>query len=189
MSFDGDFEDFFEDLDILNPNFMKRFHNQLNEMLRRVKRGELEGNWETKEINEPGLKGFFIQGWFGTNRSSEPLEPLRPWKRPPMPKRPFGLARKDEEEMHEPLTDIFEEDNAFKVYVELPGEEEENISFNLADGKLAVKAKGFSKSISLPSDDIVTEKATSEYKNGVLTIAIPKKLGLREKDRRNAKPV
>jgi len=189
VSFDKDFEDFFDDLDILNPNFMKRFQSQLNEMLKKAKNGELKGDWETREINEPGVKGFFIQGWFGTDKALEPLEPLRPWKRPLTPEKPFELQRKAEEEMREPLTDIFEEDNAFKVYVELPGEEKEDIAFKIANGKLEIEAKNFYKTVNLPSDNGAPDKATSEYKNGVLTITVPKKLKLREKDLENTKTI
>jgi len=119
----------------------------------------------------------------------EPLEPLRPWKRPLTPEKPFGFPRRTEEEMREPLTDIFEEDNAFKVYVELPGEEKEDIAFKIANGKLEVRAKNFCKTVNLPGENIVPDKATSEYKNGVLTITVPRKIKLREKDARNTRTV
>jgi HSP20 family molecular chaperone IbpA len=189
MSFDRDFEDFFEDLNIFDPEFMKRFQTQLSDMLKRAKNGELKGDWETREINEPGVKGFIVQGWFGTDKALEPLEPLRPWKRPLTPEKPFGFQRKTEEEMREPLTDIFEEDNAFKVYAELPGEEKEDITFKIADGKLEVKARSFCKTVNMPSGNIIPDKATSEYKNGVLTVTVPKKLKLHEKDHKNTKAV
>ncbi|MEM4704546.1 MAG: Hsp20/alpha crystallin family protein, partial [Candidatus Bathyarchaeia archaeon] len=97
-----------------------------------------------------------------------------PLKRPPMLAKTAAAQKKAVKEMREPLTDIFEENNAFKVYIELPGEEKEDITFTIKGGTLEVKAKNFYKTIKLPSDHINAEKSTSQYKNGVLTITIPK---------------
>ena len=75
------------------------------------------------------------------------------------------------------------------MYVELPGEEKEDIAFKIANGKLEVRAKNFCKTVNLPGENIVPDKATSEYKNGVLTITVPRKIKLREKDARNTRTV
>ena len=92
-----------------------------------------------------------------------------------MPKRPFEVSEKALKEIREPLTDVFEEDKAVKIYVELPGEEKDDIQLNVTEGKVEVKAKRFHKMIEVPTRNIDIEKASSKYKNGVLEITVPKK--------------
>ena len=188
MSFDDDFDEIFGDLDIFKK-FAKRSQDELGKILERIKSGEIEGSWEIKEINEPGVKGYAIRGRFGSNEEIDPLEPLKPLKRRPLPEKPFEIPEAGLEEMREPLVDVFEEENAVKIYAELPGEEKDDIRLSIAKDKAEIKAKNFYKIMELPKRHYAVEDMSSEYKNGVLEITIPKKKELREEDARNARMI
>lgn len=186
MSFDNDFDDVFDDFDMFRK-FVKKSQDELDEILRKIRSGAIKGIWEIREINEPGVKGYTIQGRFGTNETADPLEPLKPSKRRPLPERPSEIPRTALKEMREPLVDLFEENGAVKVYAELPGEEKDDIKVNVDGDKIEIKAKNFHKTTELPSTHLTVESMATEYKNGVLEITIPKRKPLREKDARNAR--
>lgn len=152
--------------------FMKTIMREFNEIEKMVKSGKLKGKWDIKQIDEPERKGYIIQGRFW---SAQPIEPFKPWRRRPMPKRPFEVPEKALKEIREPLTDVFDEDKAVKIYVELPGEEKDNVQLNVTEGKVEVKTKKFYKMIKVPTSNIDIEKTSSKYKNGVLDVTIPKK--------------
>jgi len=188
LSFDDDFGDIFEDFDIFK--LMRKSQNELEKILKRIRSGEIEGLWEIKQIDEPDMKGFEIRGRFGTEEplhSLEPLEPLKPSKRRPLRERPFEVPKTALKEMREPLVDIFEENSVVKVYVELPGVEKDDIKLNLGEGCIEVKAKNFYKTIDLATRHIATNGVSTQYKNGVLEITLPKMKELREKDAKNLK--
>ncbi|MFQ6074572.1 MAG: Hsp20/alpha crystallin family protein [Candidatus Bathyarchaeia archaeon] len=179
-----DFDEMFGDF---HSDFMKRVKREMEEIEKAVKSGRLEGKWDVKQIDEPGVKGYVIQGRFWSDQPSEPFdpfEPLRPWKRRPIPQRSFKVPEKALREIREPLTDIFEEEKAIKIYVELPGEERDDIQVNVTEGKVEVKAKNFYKTIDVPTRNIDVEKASSNYKNGVLEVAIPRKEKPPEEEKR-----
>jgi len=169
-----DFDEIFGDFGF-NGEFMKTILREFNEIEKMIKSGKLKGKWDIKQIDEPGRKGYTIQGRFWSDRPIEPFEPFKPWRRRPMPKRPFEVSEKALKEIREPLTDVFEEDKAVKIYVELPGEEEDDIQLNVTEGKVEVKAKRFYKTIEVPTSNIDIEEASSKHKNGVLEVTIPKK--------------
>jgi len=98
-----------------------------------------------------------------------------------MPKRPFKVPETALKEIREPLTDVFEEDKTVKIYIELPGEEKDDIQLNITEGKVEIKTKKFYKMIDVPTKNIEIEKASSKYKNGVLEVTIPKKEEARKK--------
>lgn len=183
MSYDDDdFEDVFRGFDFFNSKFIRRFQSEIDEVFEEIKSGKIKGTWQTREINEPGVKGYIIQGRFESDRMQEPLEPLKPLRRRPMPERPFELSKRAMEEMREPLTDIFEEENATKIYVELPGEEKDDIQLNFKEGGIEIKSKSFHKFIELPEKCVAKNTLETTYKNGVLKITIPKKAQLRKED-------
>lgn len=169
-----DFDENFGDLGF-SGDFMKNMLREFNEIEKMIKSGKLKGEWDIKQIDEPGRKGYVIQGRFWSNQPIEPFEPFKPWRRRPMRKRPFEVPEKALKEIREPLTDVFEEDKAVKIYVELPGEEKDDIKLNFTEAKVEVKAKKFYKIIEVPTSNIDIEKASSKYKNGVLEVTIPKK--------------
>jgi HSP20 family protein len=189
VSFDDDFDEFFGISDFFDSKFIRRLQLQLNEIIEGIKDGKIKGAWEVKQFNEPGVKGYYIQGRFGTDKSLEPIESPEPLRRRPLPENPFENPKRAEKEIREPLTDIFEEENAVKIYVELPGEEKDNIHLNVTEGNVEIKAKNFHKTIRLPDAHVAVENVSTEYKNGVLGITIPKKKELGWKDRGKAKMV
>lgn len=161
-----------------NNEFMKNIEIQFDEIDKMVKNGKLKGKWDIKTIDEPGRKGYVIQGRFWSDQLIKPFdsgEPFKPWRRRPMSKRPFKLPEAALKEIREPLTDVFEEDKTVKIYLELPGEEKDDIQLNVTEGKVEVKAKKFYKTIDIPTRNINIENISSKYKNGVLEITIPKK--------------
>jgi HSP20 family protein len=92
-----------------------------------------------------------------------------------------------------PRTDITETDSALEVSVELPGLDQKEVDVSLTDSALTIKGEkksdreeskkdyhlsersygAFHRSIPLPSG-VDTGKASAEYKNGVLTVTLPK---------------
>lgn len=189
MAFNNDFERMFRDLEILDRKLMQTFQKELDTILEAVKNGKMKGDWQVKEINEPGTKGFIVQGRFGSEDRLEPLEPLKPLRPRPLPETPFQLPKETQDETREPLTDIFNEQDATKIYVELPGEEKDDIKLETQEGQIKIKTRSFYKIIDLPATPLALEAMTSTYKNGVLQITIPKKAKLRDKDSRNARMV
>jgi HSP20 family molecular chaperone IbpA len=156
----GDFEE-----------LMKR----LFELQRAVQSGALKGEWDVQQIDHPEIKGYIIQGRIQSDQPIpfNPSEPLNPWKRRPMPQRPFRNPSVLDE-TREPLTDIFQDDKTVNIYLELPGVNKEDIQLNVTKGNVEVKTKDFYKTIDIP-ENIDLTKASSKYNNGVLIITIPKK--------------
>jgi len=147
--FSGSDDDFFKKL-------AKRMFREMEEMERAIRSGELRGEWDIRPIDEPDRKGFVARGKLQLD------EPLK-------------LPKQVSDELREPLTDVFQDEDSVKVYVELPGAEKSDIQLNVEDGKAEVKAKNFYKTIELPTEDLESEKASANYKNGVLEVTIPKK--------------
>jgi len=151
-----DFEDIFGDSDDFFKKLAKRMFREMEEIERAIRSGELRGEWDIHPIEEPDRKGFVARGKL---QLDEPL------------KLPTQVA----DETREPLTDIFQDSESVKLYVELPGAEKSDIQLNIKDGRAEVKAKNFYKAIELPTKDLESEKASANYKNGVLEVTIPKK--------------
>jgi HSP20 family protein len=92
-----------------------------------------------------------------------------------------------------PRTDIAETDSALEVSVELPGLDRKEVDVSLTDSAHTIKGEkksereeskkgyhlsersygSFYRSIPLPSG-VDTDKASAEFKNGVLTVTLPK---------------
>jgi HSP20 family protein len=162
-----DFRDIFDDVDEFYKRFARKMFKEMEEIEESLRSGNLEGDWDIKPIEEPGVKGFIARGRFQLGKPQTP-QPLRPLK-------PLKLPAKIPEEVREPLTDVFEDKDNVKLYVELPGAEKDEIQLNVTDGLAEIKAKKFYKTIDLPTRDVEADKAVANYKNGVLEVTIPKK--------------
>jgi HSP20 family protein len=162
-----DYGDIFDDVDKFYQRFAKKMFKEMEEIEESLRSGKLEGNWDIKPIEEPGVKGFVAHGRFqlGKPESPHPLKPLKPLR----------LPEQITDEVREPLTDVFEDKDNVKLYVELPGAEKDEIQLNVADGHAEIKAKNFYKAIDLPTKDVEADKAVANYKNGVLEVTIPRK--------------
>jgi len=148
-------DDVFSDMDSYFKKLAERMFKEMEEFEKAIRSGKLQGEWEVKPIDKPGVKGYVAQGRF---QLGEPLT---------VPKHAL-------DEVREPLTDVFEDKDCVKLYVELPGVEKNDIQLNVTQGKAEVKAKNFYKLVDLPTKDVEFEKASANYKNGVLEVVIPK---------------
>jgi HSP20 family protein len=77
----------------------------------------------------------------------------------------------------EPLVDVMEEKDRYKIYAELPGVDKEKIKLDVADDSIEIKTsddKKFYKMIYLQSS-VDPDSAKASYNNGVLTVELNKK--------------
>jgi len=90
----------------------------------------------------------------------------------------LGKPHMDVKEKREPLADVIPGDDEIRVIVELPGVEKKDIKLSGTENKLTISVDTpehkYFKEVELPAK-VETKKATSQYKNGVLDITIPKK--------------
>jgi len=106
-------------------------------------------------------------------------------------------------EMQKPLSDVRENEKEISFFVDLPGVSKENIEIELKNEGLEIKAQkriefkqdkkdykliersysGYSRFYSLPSN-ADTDKLVAEYKNGVLSVTIPKKKVMQPKNKK-----
>ncbi len=176
--FNFDLEKMFKELENFRGRFAKGMEADMNSIEEAIKSGELKGKWNVQKIDRPGVKGYLVYGRYKSDQPLEPLnpfEPLEPLKRHPMPSSPLELSENSSKEIREPVIDVFDEEKARKIYVELPGEEKNSIQLSIVENKAEVKAKNFYKMIDLPTKDLDIDKTSSKYKNGVLEVTIPKK--------------
>jgi len=155
-----DFEDIFDDVDKFYQRFTKKMFKEMEDIEEALRSGKLEGEWDIKPIEEPGVKGYIAKGRFKFGDKSKP--------------KILELPKQIKDEAREPLTDVFQDKDNVKLYVELPGVEKDDIQLNVTDGHAEIKAKTFYKTIDLPTKDLESDKAVANYKNGVLEVTIPK---------------
>jgi len=96
-----------------------------------------------------------------------------------------------------PLVDVIDRGKEFKVTAEMPGIDKKDIELNITDSFIEIKTEaksekkeekekegyfyheraysGFYRKLPLPSE-AESEKAGAEFKNGILTVTIPKKI-------------
>lgn len=102
--------------------------------------------------------------------------------------RGFGLPGRTS--MSWPTVDVTDDDSAITVRAELPGMEEKDVELTLEDGLLRLKGEkagedqsasyserwhgSFERTIGL-GPDIDAEKAKATFKNGLLTVTVPKR--------------
>ena len=102
----------------------------------------------------------------------------------------------DETGLREPLVDILDNGKALQLVAELPGIEKKDIEVSIDGQSLSIRAKSgfeakekkkgkgyyyhergyqsFYRAIPLPVE-VAAEKASAEFKNGILKVTIPKK--------------
>lgn len=111
----------------------------------------------------------------------------------------FGLSKKEDvDEEYEnavwmPLTDIFEDKNDYKIKADLPGIKKDDVKISFSDGKLNISGERnqenetkdvkchriertfgkYYRSFTLPKE-IKEDKIKAEFKDGQLTVTIPK---------------
>lgn len=124
--------------------------------------------------------------------------------------KPFGRAMVDIEpfwrgEMgwgNAPAVDVVEKENAYEIAAELPGMDESNINVKFSDGVLTIKGEkkeekeekkkdyymserrfgSFQRAFEVP-DGIDAQKIEATFKNGVLTVILPKSPEAQKKEK------
>ncbi|OPY52796.1 MAG: Small heat shock protein HSP16.5 [Methanosaeta sp. PtaU1.Bin112] len=77
----------------------------------------------------------------------------------------------------EPLVDVMNEKERYRIFVELPGVDKEKVKLDVAEDSVEIKTedeKNFYKMIHLDSA-VDADSAKASYKNGVLTLELDKK--------------
>ena len=124
------------------------YENLFRELIWLMKRVPRLDALETTVQNEPlkalkkepdtfDIKGAIFQGYIQPDPPLTPFDPFNPRnpsERRPMPKRPFRDSDNVLDEW-EPLIDVFEDDKAVKIYLELTGEEKDDVTLNVTEGK------------------------------------------------------
>jgi HSP20 family protein len=80
-------------------------------------------------------------------------------------------------EGREPLVDVMDEKDKYKIFVELPGVDKENVKLDVAENSIQISTqddKKFYKMIDLESA-VDPDSPKASYKNGVLSIELDKK--------------
>lgn len=105
----------------------------------------------------------------------------------------FDFAPLSRLEGREPAVDVAEKDKEFEITAEMPGMEEKDIEVKLANGGLSIRGEkkeakeekqknyhvserrygAFERYFTLP-DGVDAEKISAAFKNGVLTVTLPK---------------
>jgi HSP20 family protein len=115
---------------------------------------------------------------------------------------PFGSDRIFDRAMGWPNVEVSETDKAVKVTAELPGLDEKDVQVELANGVLAIRGEKkietedkdrlFSERYygrferRIPIEGVDEDKVSAAFKNGVLTVTMPKSLQVLSKVKRIA---
>ena len=115
---------------------------------------------------------------------------------------PFGSDRVFDRAMSWPNIEVNETDKEVKVIAELPGLEEKDVEVELANGALAIRGEKkmetedkdrlFSERYygrferRIPVDEVEQEKVSASFKNGVLTVTLPRSPTAQQKVKRIA---
>jgi HSP20 family protein len=115
---------------------------------------------------------------------------------------PIGSDRRFDRAMGWPNIEVSETDREVKVTAELPGLDEKDVQVELANGTLAIKGERRSESEDrdrlfseryygrferrIPVEDVDEDKVSAAFKNGVLTVTMPKAPQAQSKVRRIA---
>jgi len=102
-----------------------------------------------------------------------------------------------------PAVDIAEKDNAYEITAELPGIDEKNVEVQFSEGTLSIRGEkkdekeekkkdyylserrygSFQRSFRVP-DGVDADKIEAQFKNGVLTVTLPKTADAKKKERK-----
>ncbi|MGQ9551825.1 MAG: Hsp20/alpha crystallin family protein [Candidatus Bathycorpusculaceae bacterium] len=93
----------------------------------------------------------------------------------PEPERLFPASESILTEEREPLIDVFEENDAVKIYIEALAEIKNEMRLKVTEDQVEITARNFCKSIDLSTYNLEREKAYYHFKNSMLEITLPKK--------------
>lgn len=145
----------------------------------------------TEEYNRPTVWPEFDEPWRDVERLFDRFLDFSP-------------AVSTTMEQFNPVLDVHETEKEFQINVEVPGMNENEIEVSMSKDMLTISGEkkeereentkgiyrlerrygSFSRSIPLPDNCVETEKAEAIYKNGVLSIKLPKAVGYKESIRK-----
>ncbi len=115
---------------------------------------------------------------------------------------PFGSDRFFDRAMGRPNIEVSETEKEVKVTAELPGLDEKDVEVELANGVLAIKGEKKTETEDkdrlfseryygrferrIPVDEVEEDKAGASFKNGVLTVTLPKSAKAQDRVKRIA---
>lgn len=115
---------------------------------------------------------------------------------------PFGSDRSFDRPMSWPNIEVNETDKQVSIIAELPGLEEKDVEVELSDGTLAIRGEKKTETEDkdrlfseryygrferrIPVDDVEQDKVSASFKNGVLTVTLPKSPASQKKVKRIA---
>jgi HSP20 family protein len=113
---------------------------------------------------------------------------------------PFGNDRFSDRAMGWPNIEVSETDKEVQITAELPGLEQKDIDLELANGVLAIRGEKRTETEDkdrlfseryygrferrIPVDEVEEDKVSASFKNGVLTVTLPKSPSAQQKVRR-----
>jgi HSP20 family molecular chaperone IbpA len=138
------------------------FDERFKELEKEFESNRSQGEWRFERIDHPGIKGFIARSMIThpdiLKKPDEILPPLRP--EPGRPRRP--------------LYDINAVEDQLRIYIELPGVDEDTINLEVIDRMLRLHAGDFEEEIDLTRWIVDPEKMATSYSNGILEVTIPK---------------
>ncbi len=158
----GDLDEGFKPLGDSEPRRFDAFDERFKDLEKAFESNNPQEEWHFERIDRPGVKGFMARGMIThpdiLKKPDDILPPLRP--EPGRPRRP--------------LYDIHAEDGQLRIYIELPGIDEEAINLEVIDGKLRLHAGDFEEEVDLHRWIVDPDKMATTYGNGVLEVTLPK---------------
>jgi HSP20 family protein len=113
---------------------------------------------------------------------------------------PFGADRFSDRVMGWPNIEVSETDKEVQVTAELPGLEQKDVEVELANGVLAIRGEKKTETQDkdrlfseryygrferrIPVDEVEQDKVSASFKNGVLTVTLPKSPSAQQRVRR-----
>jgi HSP20 family molecular chaperone IbpA len=152
------FDDIFNEMDVFYKKLMKKLFKEIDELEKTINEQGINKEWKIKPTKVTHTENYLEGGSTGLTEIPE------------LPQVPRYIT----EEPFEPLTDIIEEKNHIRVYMELPAVNKNDIQLTLSEDHAEIKAKNFHKQVKLPTKRLDAERASATYRNGVLQVTIPK---------------
>lgn len=152
------FDDIFNEMNVFYKKLMKKLFEEIDELEKTINEQGIDKEWNIKPAKVTRVENY-LEG--GRTELSEI---------PELPQVPRYIT----EEPFEPLTDIIEEKNHIRVYMELAAVNKNEVQLTISEDYAEIKAKNFHKWVKLPTKRLDAQRAAATYRNGVLKVTIPK---------------
>jgi HSP20 family protein len=156
---EGIYRDPFDDL-------IRRFQEEIPEDLKELVREE-ESPAGTSRRYGPFVYGFSYTAEPGKEPTFREFGNIRP-----------GRGGIEPSAGREPLVDVMEDGDLYKIFAELPGVDKESIKLDSTERAVRIETTGdkkFAKTIDFDSE-VDPDSAKASYKNGVLSVELEKKV-------------